>query len=60
MREGDFVRVFCDSDLPAAWNVDPTTSRPRAGGDGAVPLETWPYQADRSPAAPFPLQGLGR
>ncbi|WP_405662017.1 hypothetical protein OG379_12225 [Streptomyces sp. NBC_01166] len=24
VREGDFVCVFCDSDLPAAWNVDPT------------------------------------
>ncbi|MFE1465572.1 hypothetical protein ACFW6M_31245 [Streptomyces nigra] len=25
VREGDFVCVFCGSDLPAAWNVDPTT-----------------------------------
>ncbi|MFE2418636.1 hypothetical protein [Streptomyces hokutonensis] len=24
VREDDFVCVFCDSDLPAAWNVDPT------------------------------------
>ncbi|MFD4795237.1 hypothetical protein OG473_00135 [Streptomyces anulatus] len=24
VRENDFVCVFCDSDLPAAWNVDPT------------------------------------
>ncbi|MFF0560821.1 hypothetical protein [Streptomyces sp. NPDC004266] len=24
VREGDFVCVFCGSDLPAAWNVDPT------------------------------------
>ncbi|MFD7629864.1 hypothetical protein ACFV7Q_28230 [Streptomyces sp. NPDC059851] len=23
VREDDFVCVFCDSDLPAAWNVDP-------------------------------------
>ncbi|MFC9946478.1 hypothetical protein [Streptomyces pratensis] len=23
VREGDFVCVFCDSDLPEAWNVDP-------------------------------------
>jgi hypothetical protein len=25
VREGDFVCVFCGSDLPTAWNVDPTT-----------------------------------
>ncbi|MEV7451248.1 hypothetical protein [Streptomyces nigra] len=25
VREDDFVCVFCGSDLPAAWNVDPTT-----------------------------------
>ncbi|MGW1411542.1 hypothetical protein [Streptomyces sp. NPDC002403] len=25
VREDDFVCVFCCSDLPAAWNVDPTT-----------------------------------
>ncbi|MER5895421.1 hypothetical protein [Streptomyces sp. NPDC001876] len=24
VREDDFVCVFCGSDLPAAWNVDPT------------------------------------
>ncbi|MEU9858941.1 hypothetical protein [Streptomyces sp. NPDC047974] len=24
VREGDFVCVFCGSELPAAWNVDPT------------------------------------
>ncbi|WP_055715465.1 hypothetical protein [Streptomyces torulosus] len=24
VRENDFVCVFCGSDLPAAWNVDPT------------------------------------
>lgn len=24
VREGDFVCVFCGSDLPAVWNVDPT------------------------------------
>lgn len=24
VREGDFVCVFCGSDLPTAWNVDPT------------------------------------
>ncbi|MGW3914329.1 hypothetical protein ACWEBX_22805 [Streptomyces sp. NPDC005070] len=24
VREEDFVCVFCGSDLPAAWNVDPT------------------------------------
>ncbi|MCQ4211909.1 hypothetical protein M4J07_001918 [Streptomyces longispororuber] len=23
VREGDFVCVFCGSDLPATWNVDP-------------------------------------
>ncbi|MGW2378580.1 hypothetical protein [Streptomyces lincolnensis] len=21
VREGDFVRVFCGSDLPTAWNI---------------------------------------
>lgn len=26
VREGDFVCVFCDSDLPAEWNVDPTVT----------------------------------
>ncbi|MEV7210516.1 MULTISPECIES: hypothetical protein [unclassified Streptomyces] len=25
VREDDFVCVFCGSDLPAAWNADPTT-----------------------------------
>ncbi|WP_406441490.1 hypothetical protein OHB00_37230 [Streptomyces sp. NBC_00631] len=25
VREDDFVCVFCGSDLPAAWNVDPAT-----------------------------------
>ncbi|MFJ9589145.1 hypothetical protein [Streptomyces acidicola] len=25
VREDDFVCVFCGSDLPAAWNVDPTS-----------------------------------
>lgn len=24
VREDDFVCVFCGSDLPAVWNVDPT------------------------------------
>jgi hypothetical protein len=24
VREGDFVCVFCDTDLPEIWNVDPT------------------------------------
>ncbi|MFC9588854.1 hypothetical protein [Streptomyces sp. NPDC056944] len=24
VREDDFVCVFCGSDLPEAWNVDPT------------------------------------
>ncbi|MDX2936612.1 hypothetical protein [Streptomyces ipomoeae] len=24
VREGDFVCVFCESDLPEVWNVDPT------------------------------------
>ncbi len=24
VRDSDFVCVFCDSDLPEAWNVDPT------------------------------------
>ncbi|MFF2097165.1 hypothetical protein ACFVXM_13150, partial [Streptomyces sp. NPDC058202] len=24
VREDDFVCVFCRSDLPAVWNVDPT------------------------------------
>ncbi|WP_231493970.1 hypothetical protein [Nocardiopsis sp. CNT312] len=24
VREDDFVCVFCDADLPTAWNVDPT------------------------------------
>ncbi|MGE6837389.1 hypothetical protein [Streptomyces niveus] len=24
VREDDFVCVFCDSDLPATWNMDPT------------------------------------
>ncbi|MEU9010998.1 hypothetical protein AB0D12_14695 [Streptomyces sp. NPDC048479] len=25
VREGEFVCVFCGSDLPATWNVDPAT-----------------------------------
>ncbi|MFL1376660.1 hypothetical protein [Nocardiopsis protaetiae] len=29
VREGDFACVFCDADLPAAWNVDPTGAWPR-------------------------------
>ncbi|AUH40642.1 hypothetical protein [Streptomyces sp. CMB-StM0423] len=30
VREDDFVCVFCGTDLPAAWNVDPTPpARPR-------------------------------
>ncbi len=24
VREDDFVRVFCGSDLPTVWNVDST------------------------------------
>ncbi|WP_190037152.1 hypothetical protein [Streptomyces fructofermentans] len=27
VREDDFVCVFCGSDLPAVWNVDPTGTR---------------------------------
>lgn len=29
VREDDFVCVFCGSDLPEAWNVDPTARESR-------------------------------
>lgn len=37
VRENDFVCVFCDSDLPEVWNVDPPVGRPGSTSRSRLP-----------------------